>query len=72
MLRGPLFFAGRIIEPVHAERRYLVLGVAGGRGAALVFTRRGELLRPISCRAMREKERAIYDAATKSSYAKRF
>lgn len=55
-------FAGRITEPAHDEPRYLVLGVtADGRHAALVFTRRGDLLRPISCRAMRAKERKAYD-----------
>jgi uncharacterized DUF497 family protein len=45
--------------------RYLLLGVtSGGRHAALVFTRRGDNLRPISCRAMRKSEKEVYDAAT--------
>jgi uncharacterized DUF497 family protein len=37
---------------------------AGGRRAALIFARRGDKLRPISCRAMRKKEKEAYDAAT--------
>jgi uncharacterized DUF497 family protein len=65
LLDGPVLFAGRIVEPAHEEPRYLLLGVtADGRSAALVFARRGERLRPISCRAMRKKEKEAYDAAT--------
>lgn len=65
ILDGPVVFAGRIVEPAHQEPRYLLLGMTvGGRGAALVFTRRGDKLRPISCRAMRKNEREAYDAAT--------
>jgi uncharacterized protein len=60
---GPVLFAGRIVEPANSEPRYLLLGVtADGRHAALVFTRRGEKLRPISCRAMRRGEKERYDA----------
>ena len=60
-----MLFAGRVVEPEHAESRYLLLGVtADGRAAALIFARRGDKLRPISCRAMRNKEREAYDAAT--------
>ncbi len=62
---SPVLFAGRIVEPVSSEKRYLLLGVtADGRYAAVVFTRRGEKLRPISCRAMRRKEKETFDAAT--------
>lgn len=62
---GPVLFAGRIVEPASSEKRYLLLGVtADGRYAALVFTRRGEKLRPISCRAMRRREKEKYDAAS--------
>ena len=62
---SPVLFAGRIVEPASSEKRYLLLGVtADGRYAAVVFTRRGERLRPISCRAMRRKEKETYDAAT--------
>lgn len=65
LLDAPVLFAGRIVEPAHEEPRYLLLGVTkDGRGAALVFARRGEKLRPISCRAMRKKEKEAYDAGT--------
>ena len=61
----PMLVAGRIVEPASGEKRYLLLGVTGdGRYAALVFTRRGDKLRPISCRAMRRKEKEKYDAAS--------
>ena len=60
-------FAGRIIEPVHTEWRGLILGEgASGRALALIFTRRGEKLRPISCRPMREGERRFYEASIQS------
>ena len=65
LLDAPVLFAGRVVEPAHEEPRYLLLGVmADGRSAALVFARSGERLRPISCRAMRKKEKEAYDAAT--------
>lgn len=65
ILAGARLLAGRIVEPAHEEARYLLLGVtARGRRAALIFARRGDKLRPISCRAMRKKEREAYDAAT--------
>jgi uncharacterized DUF497 family protein len=63
LLDAPVLFAGRIVEPAHEELRYLLLGVTkDGRRAALIFARRGETLRPISCRAMRKKEKEAYDA----------
>jgi uncharacterized DUF497 family protein len=59
------YFAGRIVEPAHTELRWLALGEdAAGRRLASVFTRRGDRLRPISCRAMRPKERALYEEAS--------
>jgi len=62
---GAVLFAGRIVEPEHEEARYLLLGATSdGRRAALIFARRGERLRPISCRAMRKKEKEAYDEAT--------
>ncbi|HSN93342.1 MAG TPA: BrnT family toxin [Anaeromyxobacteraceae bacterium] len=65
ILEAAVVFAGRIVEPAHDEARYLLLGVtSGGRHAALVFAHRGDRLRPISCRAMREWEKEVYDAAT--------
>jgi uncharacterized DUF497 family protein len=60
-------FAGRIIEPAHTEWRGLILGQAdSGRALTLIFTRRGERLRPISCRPMREGERRFYEASIRS------
>ena len=64
LLDESMLFAGRILEPAHPEARYLLLGMTReGRRAALIFARRGEKLRPISCRAMRRKEREAYDEA---------
>ena len=64
LLDAPMLFAGRILEPEHPEARYLLLGVTyEGRRAALIFARRGEKLRPISCRAMRRNEKEAYDDA---------
>jgi len=61
MLRHPALFAGRIAEPAHEEARWLLLGIDdGGRALALVFTRRGRRLRPVSCRPMRRNERRLY------------
>jgi len=55
-------FVGRIVEPVYDEGRWLLLGRAPqGRLLALIFTRRGERLRPISCRPMRRNERVVYE-----------
>ena len=62
LIVGDFYFAGRIVEPAHEEPRWLALGEDGaGRRLALVFTRRGERLRPISCRAMRRKEKLLYE-----------
>ena len=64
MLRSPIMFAARIIEPAHDEPRWLVLGKsARGRKLALILTRRDERLRPISYRAMRGNERKVYEEA---------
>lgn len=57
----PAVLAGRITEPAHEEQRWLLLGVAqDGRELALVFCRREDKLRPISCRRMRKKEREFF------------
>ncbi len=57
-------FVGRIVEPTHDEPRWLLLGQdARGVRLALVFTRRGDRLRPISCRRMRRNERRLYEEA---------
>ena len=59
-------FAGRIIEPTRDEWRGLILGpTSASRALALIFTRRGEKLRPISCRPMRIEERRSYEAQVK-------
>src|SRR5207249_1127942 len=65
IFNSPVLFAGRIVEPEHGEARYLLLGITStGRRAALIFARRGDKLRPISCRAMRKTEKEAYDATT--------
>src|SRR3989442_4928679 len=52
MVRSPIIFAGRIIEPAHDEPRWLVLGKSVRcRKLALILTRRRERLPPISCQA---------------------
>ena len=62
-LQEKFLFAGRIIDPPHVEWRGLILGRGErGRNLALIFTRRLERLRPISCRAMRPDERRLYEA----------
>jgi uncharacterized DUF497 family protein len=66
MFRARTVFLGRIVEPAHDEDRWLPLGQEpGGRRPALIFTRRGERLRPISCRSMRTNERSVYEEACK-------
>ncbi|OFV96375.1 MAG: hypothetical protein A3H28_03975 [Acidobacteria bacterium RIFCSPLOWO2_02_FULL_61_28] len=58
-------FAGRIVEPAHSEWRGLILGqTSQGRRVALIFTRRGEKVRVISCRPMRPAERRLYEGST--------
>lgn len=62
LLRGATVFVGRIIEPIHDEPRWLLLGEdASGRRLALIFTRRGDRIRPVSCRPMRPKEKEVYE-----------
>jgi uncharacterized protein len=64
ILRHPILFAGRIIEPAHDEPRWLLLGRDDrGRALALIFTRRRDRLRPVSCRPMRRKEKKLYEEA---------
>ena len=64
LFRRTVFLAGRIVEPRHDEPRWLLLGESdAGRRLALIFTRRGNQLRPISCRPMRRNERRLYDEA---------
>ena len=69
MFRRPRFvvFGGRIVEPAHAEPRWLVLGEDGKqRRLALVLTRRDDRIRPISCRPMRPKERKVHEEAIRA------
>ncbi len=55
-------FAGQIIDPPHAEWRGLILGLTeNGKPTALIFTRRGDKIRPISCRPMRKNEWRLYE-----------
>ncbi len=59
-----VFLAGRIVEPAHEEPRWLLFGETdAGRRLALIFTRRDDHLRPISCRPMRRNERRLYEEA---------
>lgn len=59
-----LLLAGRIVDPAHDEWRGLVLGQSdAGRRLALIFTQRGDKLRPISCRPMRKGERRLYETS---------
>src|SRR3989344_762609 len=58
-------FAGRISEPAHAEWRGLILGQSNtGKLLALIFTRREDRIRPISCRPMRKLEAKKYHEST--------
>jgi len=59
---GPTDFRGSILEPSHQEWRGLLLGrSSSGNALALIFTRRGDSVRPISCRPMRRSERTSYE-----------
>lgn len=72
MLDARPLFAGRIDEPAHEEARYLLLGVTPtGDRAALIFARRDDKLRPISCRARRKREKeATMKRQSKTSIAR--
>lgn len=64
MFQHNIVFLGRIVAPAHNEERWLMLGQdSSGHRLALVFTRRGTRLRPVSCRSMRANERRIYAEA---------
>ena len=61
----PYVFAGRIVEPAYSEWRGLILGqTSQARLVAMIFTRRGQKVRVISCRSMRPAERRLYENAT--------
>ncbi len=62
MFQHPLLFAGRIVDPAHLETRWLALGQDGrGRRLTLIFTRRGDRVRAISCRPMRPSWRLLQE-----------
>ncbi len=68
LLGQPVLLAGRIVQPEQDEPRWLLLGRDDkGRRLALVFTRRDDRLRPISCRPMRRTERQVYEEAIGSA-----
>src|SRR5262249_45828284 len=68
LLTRAVLLAGRIVQPMAYEPRWLLLGRDdAGRPLGLVFTRRADRLRPISCRPMRRAERRIYEEATGST-----
>ena len=68
LLANVFVFEGRIVEPAHSETRWLLLGQDGRhRRLALIFTRRGDKLRPISCRHVRTKEKKRYEEALEKS-----
>jgi uncharacterized DUF497 family protein len=57
-------FLGRVVEPAHEEDRWLLLGQdRRDRRLALIFTRRGDRIWPISGRPMRRGERIVYEEA---------
>jgi uncharacterized DUF497 family protein len=64
-----LFFVEPLLiapDPKHSggEERWAALGrTADGRTLAIVFTLRGDLIRPISARDMNRRERALYAKA---------
>src|SRR5262249_15351779 len=62
LLGGHVAFAGRIVEPAHPETRWLLLGETARRKLAVVVTRRGDLLWPVTCRSMRRNERRLDEA----------
>lgn len=67
LLGRNFYFAGRILEPDYGEWRGLILGqTPSGRLLALIFTRRDDRIRPITCRPMRMEERKLYAEETEA------
>jgi hypothetical protein len=61
IFRRTFIFGGRVVGRDVGESRWVVFGRTGrGRRLTLAFTRRGDLLRPISCRLMAREERKRY------------
>jgi uncharacterized DUF497 family protein len=50
-------------QPGHGEARYIAFGPLAGRIIAVVFVRRGSVLRLISARRARDHEREAYTRA---------
>jgi uncharacterized DUF497 family protein/predicted DNA binding CopG/RHH family protein len=69
ILTSPLLFAGRIVEPVSSEKRYLLLGVtADARYAAVVFTRRARsYARSVAARCGARRRRHTMQRGKKSA-----
>jgi uncharacterized protein len=47
------------------EPRYIDLAIVGGRLLALIYTMRGDAVRPISLRPAKRRERRIYEEGLK-------
>lgn len=59
---GSFVLGGKIVEPHHIENRWILFGEnTTGRRLTLIFTVRDDLIRPISCRPMRNEERKLYE-----------
>lgn len=66
ILSLPFVLGGRIIEPYHPENRWILFGATEkSRRLTLIFTVRDDRIRPISCRAMRRKEKVMYETTLK-------
>jgi len=61
--REPILVAPDARHSQHEERWAALGRTADGRPLAIVFTLRGELIRPLSARDMSRKERRIYAEA---------
>ncbi|MBM3791119.1 MAG: BrnT family toxin [Acidobacteria bacterium] len=61
---GELLLVARDVRHSQAEQRWAAWGrTTEGRALAVVFTLRGELIRPLSARDMNRKERRLYEQA---------
>ena len=62
IFQSEFVLGGRIVEPFHPENRWILFGeTIEERLLTLIFTIRDDLIRPISARPMRKKERKIYE-----------
>lgn len=65
------FLAGRIVEPLHDEPRWLLLGETdAGRRLALIFTRRGDSGRSAAARCDVTKEGSMKKRSSKAARRK--